>query len=148
MGEYVSWKDMIFKNLQSLKPAVKVVNSATLLTQKDEKNGFSETLIERIPQALGVGMVLGAVPGLFILAIPFMAKKASNLYSWLNRKQIQNEKERLYQTAISRQNAINKKLKDDVDDLTWRVEDLACINEKLLKVISELRHDLGLVGTT
>lgn len=98
----------------------------------------------------GVSAVLGgavsaSVAGVFVLAAPIaiLAAGGVGLASYLKYKQLKQEKERLYQEAVKKQNAIIKALKDEKDADKDRIEYLTSLNILLQHAIKDLKDDLG-----
>ncbi|MDU4960018.1 MAG: hypothetical protein E6X17_05070 [Sporomusaceae bacterium] len=98
----------------------------------------------------GVSAVLGgavsaSVAGVFVLAAPVavLAAGGVGIASYLKYKQLKQEKERLYQEAVKKQNAIIKALKDEKDADKDRVDYLTSLNILLQQAIKDLKADLG-----
>lgn len=98
----------------------------------------------------GVAAVLGgavsaSVAGVFVLAAPvaILAAGGVGIASHLKHKQLKQEKERLYQEAVRKQNAILKALKDEQDADKDRIEYLTSLNILLQQAIKDLKADLG-----
>lgn len=98
----------------------------------------------------GVSTVLGgavsaSVAGVFVLAAPMVVLAAGGvgLASHLKYKQLKQEKERLYQEAVKKQNAIIKALKDEKDADKDRIDYLTSLNILLQQAIRDLKTDLG-----
>ena len=98
----------------------------------------------------GVSAVLGgavsaSVAGVFVLAAPMVVSAAGGvgLASHLKYKQLKQEKERLYQEAVKKQNAIIKALKDEKDADKDRIDYLTSLNILLQQAIRDLKTDLG-----
>lgn len=98
----------------------------------------------------GVSAVLGgavsaSVAGVFVLAAPMVVLAAGGvgLASHLKYKQLKQEKERLYQEAVKKQNAIIKALKDEKDADKDRIDYLTSLNILLQQAIRDLKTDLG-----
>lgn len=95
--------------------------------------------------ALAGGVVSASVAGIFVLAAPVavLAAGGVGVASHLKNKQLKQEKERLYQEAIKKQNAIAKALKEEVNATKDRVDLLLGLNFLLQKAIEDLKKDLG-----
>ena len=98
----------------------------------------------------GVSAVLGgavsaSVAGVFVLAAPMVVLAAGGvgLATHLKYKQLKQEKERLYQEAVKKQNAIIKALKDEKDADKDRIDYLTSLNILLQQAIRDLKTDLG-----
>ena len=98
----------------------------------------------------GVSAVLGgavsaSVAGVFVLAAPMVVLAAGGvgLASHLKYKQLKQEKERLYQEAVKKQNAIIEALKDEKDADKDRIDYLTSLNILLQQAIRDLKTDLG-----
>lgn len=87
----------------------------------------------------------GMVAGVFVLAAPvaILAAGGVGIASHLKKKQLKQEKERLYKEAVSRHNAIIKALKAEVDASKDRIDYLTSLNILLQQAIKDLKHDLG-----
>lgn len=93
----------------------------------------------------------GMVAGIFVLAAPIAVCAAGGAVVVGRRKNalLRQEKERLYQDALRKSEAMNKKLKEDVNDLKKgsnadkeKIEDLQRVNVLLRQVIMDLKKDL------
>jgi CHASE2 domain-containing sensor protein len=98
----------------------------------------------------GVSVVLGgavsaSVAGVFVLAAPvaILAASGVGIASYLKHKQLKQEKERLYQEALKKQNAIIKALKDEKDTDKDRINYLKSLNILLQQALKDLKADLG-----
>lgn len=98
----------------------------------------------------GVSAVLGgavsaSVAGVFVLAAPIaiLAVGGVGVASYLKYKQLKQEKERLYQEAVNKQNAIIKALMDEKDAAKDRIDYLTSLNILLQQAIKDLKADLG-----
>ena len=98
----------------------------------------------------GVSAVLGgavsaSVAGVFVLAAPvaILAAGGVGVASHLKHKQLKQEKQRLYQEALKKQNAIIKALKDEKDADKGRIDYLNSLNILLQQAIKDLKVDLG-----
>jgi len=87
----------------------------------------------------------GMVAGVFVLAAPavILAAGGVGIASHLKKKQLKQEKERLYKEAVSKQNAIIKALKAEVDASKERADYLNSLNILLQQAVKDLKHDLG-----
>lgn len=87
----------------------------------------------------------GMVAGVFVLAAPvaILAAGGVGMAAHLKKKQLKQEKERLYKEAVSRHNAIIKALKAEVDASKDRIDYLTSLNILLQQAIKDLKHDLG-----
>ena len=63
--------------------------------------------------------------------------------SHLKNKQLRQEKERLYQEALKKHQAIIQALKDEADADKERLEYLQSLNIILAQAVKELKHNLG-----
>lgn len=97
--------------------------------------------------ALLGGAVSASVAGIFVLAAPVAALAAGGvgIASHLKYKQLKQEKQRLYEEAIRKQNAIIRKLNEEKNGDKKRIEYLTSINILLQQALKDLRHDLGIV---
>ena len=87
----------------------------------------------------------GMVAGVFVLAAPAVVLAAGGvgLASHLKNKQLRQEKERLYQEALKKHQAIIQALKDEADADKERLDYLQSLNILLAQAVKELKHDLG-----
>lgn len=87
----------------------------------------------------------GMVAGVFVLAVPVavLAAGGVGVATHLKNKQLRQEKERLYQEAIRRHEAIIQALKDEADADKERLDYLQSLNILLAQAVKELKHDLG-----
>jgi len=88
----------------------------------------------------------GMVAGVFVLAAPVAALAAVGVgtASHLKNKQLKQEKERLYKTALEKHQAIIQALKDEVDAIKERMGYLQSLNVLLERAVKDLRQDLGI----
>ena len=88
----------------------------------------------------------GMVAGVFVLAAPEVVLAASGvgLASHLKNKQLKQEKERLYQEALKKHEAIIKALKEEDEANKERLDYLRSLNILLQKAVDDLKHDLGI----
>ena len=87
----------------------------------------------------------GMVAGLFVLSAPVAALAAGGvgLVAWKNKKKLRHEKERLYEEALKKQEAMIEALKNEVDADKERLEYLQSLNILLTKALSDLKEDLA-----
>lgn len=87
----------------------------------------------------------GMVAGVFVLAVPVAVLTAGGVgvAAHLKNKQLRQEKERLYQEALRRHEAIIQALKDEADADKERLDYLQSLNILLAQAVKELKHDLG-----
>lgn len=87
----------------------------------------------------------GMVAGVFVLAVPVavLAAGGVSVAAHLKNKQLRQEKERLYQEALRRHEAIIQALKDEADADKERLDYLQSLNILLAQAVKELKHDLG-----
>lgn len=87
----------------------------------------------------------GMVAGVFVLAAPvaILGGVGVGLASATKRKQLKKEKERLYQEALKKHNAIIKALKDEADTDKERLDYLQSLNILLQQAVKDLKADLG-----
>ena len=87
----------------------------------------------------------GMVAGVFVLAAPAVVLAAGGvgLASHLKNKQLRQEKERLYQEALKKHQAIIQALKDEAEADKERLDYLQSLNILLAQAVKELKHDLG-----
>lgn len=88
----------------------------------------------------------GMVAGVFVLAAPavILAAGGVGIASHLKNKQLKQEKERLYQEALRKHEAIIKELEKTNAENTERLNYLQSLNILLQKALDDLRRDLGL----
>ena len=86
----------------------------------------------------------GMVAGIFVLAAPIaiLAGTGVGVASHLRNKQLKQEKDRLYQEAVRKQNAIIKALREENSSNKERIEYLTSLNVLLTRAIKDLKHDL------
>ncbi|MEF9922361.1 MAG: hypothetical protein RR769_05530 [Anaerovoracaceae bacterium] len=91
------------------------------------------------------GALSPMVVGIFVLALPVagLAAGGVGLASHLKHKQLRQEKERLYQEALKKHEAIIYALKDEADADRERLDYLQSLNILLTQALKELKHDLG-----
>ena len=87
----------------------------------------------------------GMVAGIFVLAAPIAALSAGGvaLASAAKRKQLRQEKERLYKEALLKHQGIIKALKEENEENKERLDYLQSLNILLERAIKDLRQDLG-----
>ena len=123
-------KNMIYKNIESLQPIVNVVNEAANAIN-DKTRTISESAIpEVLTGALGAGLAATGV----------------GVATHLKNKQLKQEKERLYQEALRKHQAIIQSLKEETDADQKRLDYLQSLNIMLTKAIEDLRKDLNING--
>lgn len=90
----------------------------------------------------------GAVAGIFVLAAPVAVLAAGGVgtVAAIKRKQLKQEKERLYKEALRKHNAIIKALKEESNADKERVEYLESLNILLQQAVKDLRADLEYVA--
>ena len=86
----------------------------------------------------------GMVAGVFVLAAPVavLGGIGVGVASHL-KKQLRQEKERLYKEALSKHDAIIKALKEETDSDKERMDYLQSLNILLQRAITDLQKDLG-----
>lgn len=87
----------------------------------------------------------GAAAGVLVLAAPvaILAAGGVGVAAHLKHKQLKQEKERLYQEALKKHNAILEALKQESDADKERLDYLNSLNILLQQAIKDLKHDLG-----
>lgn len=87
----------------------------------------------------------GMVAGIFVLAAPIaiLAGTGVGVASHLRNKQLKQEKDRLYQEAVRKQNAIIKALREENSSNKERIDYLTSLNVLLTQAIKDLKHDLA-----
>lgn len=85
------------------------------------------------------------VAGVFVLAAPVAAIGAAGVWfaKSAKEKKLKQEKDRLYNEALRKHEAIIRKLQEDANTSKERVEYLNGLNILLRKIIEELREDLN-----
>lgn len=88
----------------------------------------------------------GMVAGMFVLAAPIVGLAAGGvgIASHLKSKQLKQEKERLYEEALKKHQAIIQLLKDEADADQKRLDYLQSLNVLLTQAIKDLRKDLSI----
>lgn len=91
------------------------------------------------------GAVSASVAGVFVLALPVagLAAGGVELAAHLKRKQLRQEKERLYKEALKKHQAIIQAMKDEADADKERLDYLQSLNILLTQAIKDLKKDLG-----
>ena len=97
-----------------------------------------------VSTALG-GAVSASVAGIFVLAAPVAVGAAAGvgIAGHLRNKQLRQEKERLYQEALRKHQAIIQELRKEANASKERLEYLQGLNVLLSKALDDLRADLG-----
>ncbi|MCU9807463.1 hypothetical protein LEQ06_04260 [Paraclostridium sp. AKS46] len=87
----------------------------------------------------------GAAAGVLVLAAPVavLAGVGVGTAAAMKRKQLKQEKERLYKEAVKKQNAIIKSLEKEANESKERIEYLEGLNILLQTAIRDLKSDLG-----
>ncbi len=90
----------------------------------------------------------GMVAGIFVLAAPVAVLAAGGVgfgvASRVKRKKLKQEKERLYQEALRKHEAIIKALNEEMDAEKERLDYLQSLNILLQQAIEDLKFDLGI----
>ncbi len=88
----------------------------------------------------------GMTAGIFVLAAPIagLAAAGVGVATHLKNKQLKQEKERLYQEALRKHQAIIQSLKEETDADQKRLDYLQSLNIMLTKAIEDLRKDLNI----
>ena len=88
----------------------------------------------------------GMVAGIFVLAAPIagLAATGVGVAVHLKNKQLKQEKERLYQEALRKHQAIIQSLKEETEENKKRLDYLQSLNILLTKAIEDLRKDLNI----
>lgn len=91
------------------------------------------------------GALSPMVAGVFVLAAPvaLLAAGGVGIAANLKNKQLRQEKERLYQEAVKKQNEIINALKTERNADKERIDYLTSLNTLLQQAIKDLKHDLG-----
>ncbi len=110
--------------------------------------GLSATGITSGLSAVGHIVGGGMVSGIFVLAAPIAGFAATGvgIASHLKSKQLKQEKERLYEEALKKHQAIIQTLKNEVDADQKRLDYLQSLNILLTQAIKDLRKDLNIEG--
>jgi hypothetical protein len=87
----------------------------------------------------------GMVAGIFVLAAPVavLAAGGVGIASHLRRKQLKQEKERLYKEALKKHDAIIKALQEETEADKERLDYLQRLNILLHQAVKDLKKDLG-----
>lgn len=90
----------------------------------------------------------GMVAGVFVLAAPVavLAAGGVGVAAHIKNKQLRQEKNRLYQEAIRKHQAIIEALKKETDASKERIDYLQSLNILLTQAIKDLKYDLGEVA--
>ena len=90
----------------------------------------------------------GMVAGIFVLAAPVavLGGVGVGVASHLKNKQLRQEKERLYQEALSKHDSIIKALKEEADADKERIKYLQSLNILLQRAVTDLQKDLGIAS--
>ena len=156
-GYITKKKNMNFQSVESLQSIVNVVNEAAAAVN-DKKRTIRESAIpEVLAGALGAGIGLaaaggivggGMVAGIFVLAAPVavLGGVGVGVASHLKNKQLRQEKERLYQEALSKHDSIIKALKEEADADKERIKYLQSLNILLQRAVTDLQKDLGIAS--
>ncbi len=90
----------------------------------------------------------GMVAGVFVLAAPVavLAAGGVGVTAHIKNKQLRQEKNRLYQEAIRKHQAIIEALKKETDASKERIDYLQSLNILLTQAIKDLKYDLGEVA--
>ncbi len=97
--------------------------------------------------AVAGNIVGGAmVAGIFVLAAPVavLAAGGVGIASRVKKKKLKQEKERLYQEALRKHDAIIKALNEEMDAEKERLDYLQSLNILLQQAIEDLKFDLGI----
>lgn len=110
--------------------------------------GLSATGITSGLSAVGHIVGGGMVSGIFVLAAPIagLAATGVGIASHLKSKQLKQEKERLYEEALKKHQAIIQTLKNEADADQKRLDYLQSLNILLTQAIKDLRKDLNVEG--
>ena len=105
------------------------------------RTGLTATALAAAGAVVGGGMAAGV----FVLAAPVAigAGVGVGLAAKLRADQLKQEKERLYEEALRKHQAIIQVLKEETNATKERMEYLQSLNILLTKAIEELREDLG-----
>ncbi|MDR4945313.1 hypothetical protein [Neobacillus cucumis] len=89
----------------------------------------------------------GAVAGVFVLAAPvaILAGAGVGITTAIKKKQLKQEKDRLYKEALQKHDSIINELKKENVLTKERAEYLHSLNILLQKAIKDLKSDLGVV---
>ena len=143
MGEYAKKKkNMVFPSLDSLQQVVNIINEAAAALN-DKIRTINESSIPEILSAAGM-----AAAGVLFLSVPVagLAVAGLGLASHLKKKQLRQEKMRLYEEALKKHQAIIQALKDELEASKERLEYLQSLNILLTQAIKDLQKDLGITA--
>lgn len=158
MEEYVkNKKDMKFSSLDSLESVVNVINDAEQALGDKTRTIKDSAIPEVVAGAVGAGVggaaSFGALYGLGVVGLSrpgIMSGLAAaggivggGAAAAMKRKQLKQEKERLYQEAVKKHNAIIKSLEKEANESKERIEYLEGLNILLQTAIRDLKSDLG-----
>lgn len=87
----------------------------------------------------------GMAAGVFVITAPvtILAVGGAGVFAHLRSKQLQQEKEKLYQEAMKKHQAIIRALKEEADANQKRLDYLQALNILLTQAVKDLQHDLG-----
>lgn len=87
----------------------------------------------------------GMAAGVFVLAAPvaLLAAGGVGIAAGVKAKKLKNEKKRVYEEAVKKQNEIIKALERERSADKARIDELTALNVLLKKAIADLRSDLG-----
>ena len=107
--------------------------------------GLSAAGITSALAAAGSVVGGGMVAGVFVLAAPVavLAAGGVGVAAHLKNKQLRQEKERLYQEALKKHQAIIEALKNEADADKERLDYLQSLNILLTQALKDLKQDLG-----
>lgn len=90
----------------------------------------------------------GMAAGVLVLAVPVagLAAAGVELASHLKKKQLRQEKMRLYEEALKKHQAIIQALKDELEASNERLEYLQSLNILLAQALKDLQKDLGITA--
>ena len=85
------------------------------------------------------------VAGVFVLAAPvaLLAAGGVGVASYLKKRQLKQEKERLYKLALQKHQAILKAKEEEIEATKDRMDYLESLNILLRKALDDLKSDLG-----
>ena len=173
MGEYVKKKkNMVFQSVDSLQQVVNVINEAAAAlndkTRTIRESSIPEVLLGALGGSLGgavsfaalyglgvvglsaAGTIVGdgMAAGVRVLAAPFakLAAACGRLGSHLKKKQLRQEKMRIYEEALKKHQAIIQALKDELEASNERLEYLQSLNILLTQALKDLQKDLGITA--
>lgn len=153
MGEYAKKKkNMVFPSFDSLQQVVNIINEAAAALN-DKIRTINKSSIPEILSAAGMataGAIVGGgiAAGVLVLAGPVagLAVAGLGLASHLKKKQLRQEKMRLYEEALKKHQAIIQALKDELEASKERLEYLQSLNILLTQAIKDLQKDLGITA--